>query len=76
MLPSKSWEAYEEVVRAVGEQRFRGAQDDLRFLDELGLIEGRNGPALTPEGRRYFNAQFIQGAAEDARNVLHESLLA
>lgn len=72
MLPTRSWKAYEDGLRLVGEQRFAGDAEVVRTLAMLNLVEtAANGePRLTGPGREYFNARFVQGKCEEAVRVL------
>ena len=77
LLPSKSWDAYEALLRAVGEHRTVDNENDIAFLAALGLIEEaprpatRTGrPTLTTDGSRYFTERFIRKDAEAATQIL------
>jgi hypothetical protein len=73
MYPSKSWSSYEEALRAVGERRFGGDEDDAAMLRELGLVVP-DGTALTVRGQAYFDATYIRGDPDTALGVLRDAV--
>ncbi len=81
LLPSRSWDAYEALLRAVGEHRAEDNENDIAFLAAVGLIKEapkpatRTGrPALTSDGSRYFTERFIRRDAEAATRILKVQL--
>ncbi len=81
-LPSKSWKAYSEVVKKLGEQRSDATQADLAFLGEIGFVDFTQGTfigdtvaSLSEAGLEYFNLHFIQGDDVLANKVLRRGLL-
>jgi len=72
VLPGRSWDAYEDVLRGIGEHR-QPKLDLLPFLRELKLVDGSS-IKLTPAGEHYFADAFIRGNQKRADVVLHDAM--
>lgn len=72
MLPTRSWQAYEEALRALGEHRDAPNPEILAFLRSLGLAAD---DGLAAAGRRYFHHRFIEQDEETALEVLRHQIL-
>ncbi len=72
MLPSRSWVAYEGVIKALGERRTAQDPEAVAFLQELLLVDGQS--TLTAAGADYFRLTFLTGETDAARTVLGAAL--
>lgn len=75
MLPTKSWDTYDDLIRRVGERRPEGTLGDLSFLCELGLIEDNGCLQLSEVGGDYFRARFISSDDDLAMTILRRCVL-
>jgi hypothetical protein len=72
MLPSRGWQAYQEVIRGLGEYRSGLDTEHLEFLESLGLVGAGH---LTEPGEHYFRLKFIEQNEEAAVGVLRHQIL-
>src|SRR5438093_1394168 len=71
-FPDRSWEAYAECLKAMGERRSCAA-DVADELVALGLLATAD--SLSDRGRQYFEASFIRQDAAVADGVLRDAVL-
>lgn len=75
MLPSKNWQVYDDIIKALGEQEETLISDELDFLEEIGMITSSTSPELTDDGDAYFQARFIQNDKTAGIEILKTLLL-
>jgi hypothetical protein len=76
MFPDRTWTAYEEILKAIGERRIEAIfADGTGFLHELGLVDS-NGMTLTAAGHDYFSLRFIRNDQASSDALLQKVVMA
>lgn len=79
--PAKSWKAYSDTVKKIGEKRKDVDHTELQFLSEIGFLDftqglfGESVPTLSGIGTDYFKQKFIQGDDVSANISLRRGLM-